>query len=528
MKLKLQLLLFISFIAQPSWSTTQPINPSNACPKALVTDSNINNSLNPVETLLLEFSNELLPNFEDPIQEVLFRIYALFHFDPGKRDYLQKYITNTINEAKKYQHLLPYKKSFRRFQISSPSNSVKTMRPLSFIESPLRGCIGNDCSTSTYTEIAFHPNYYYFTLTNQMGISKGHITVVLGNARYEHEETTIRVAFIDKVQNVSTEDLPLMIEAIRQSVLEHGYILALPHPLDEHRVLRGKVLHKDSQYNEHITISVSKSIRSFLKDHISVLKEQPLKDFHPHAYPSQINLPQDTGFSRADIGLLLFPIKPLEKPLADNVSRGSVIFPRKTQQHIEASALHVYLASLSKNSSLPPLYLAHLLLYSPDEIRRLDIFQKLILDVLKQVEKKDLYELFLNTVLKMDISTTSLLAQAYMDIYNTSLFTYEEKDNIRTSVLHFALKTIHPKQKEMITLLLDLGANVNARDITHDTSLHNAIRNGLDIDIIVLLLDYRADVNAKIDFKTPLSLAKAKDNQELIELLLERGAKENI
>ena len=500
LKIKLWFLFFASFVLQ-TWSITQPIyasSPNKVCLAALISNSSsLKDRFYHVEDILLGFSNELLPRFRDSTQEALFRTYMQVYFGSKKRKPVQKYITSAINKARKYNHLLPYKKSFRRFQIKPPSSSSKTVRPLSFIEAPLRGCLGNDCSTNTYMEIAFHPNYYYFTLTDQAGISNGHITIVLGSARYRHVEKVVRVAFIDKVQNLSSEDLPLMIEAIRQSVLEHGYILALP-----------------DQLGDHIGISTSKVIRSFIKDHIPLLKQQALTDFYPHAYPSQIYPPKNIGFSRANIGLLLFPVKSLKGLLTNYVNRGMIIFPWSIQQHIEDSTLYDYLVALSQKSQQEPIFLANLLLHLPDKIKSLDVFQDLTFDVLKQVEKKDLYDLFLEAVINMDTYTTSLLVHEYGVNINTSIWFM--------SALHFALQAQHPKQKEMIAHLLDLGADVNAQDLKGASPLYNAIKNDLDMDIIMLLLDHKANINAKtFSGNTPLALARKKGDQTLITVLLE-------
>jgi hypothetical protein len=88
-------------------------------------------------------------------------------------------------------------------------------------EAPFRSCIGgSDCSSRTYLTKALDPNYQYFTLTDAEGYSSGHITVVLGSApgkaksripSLEHGSDERKLAFIDKIQNVPHEDLPIMI-----------------------------------------------------------------------------------------------------------------------------------------------------------------------------------------------------------------------------------------------------------------------------------------------------------------------------
>jgi ankyrin repeat protein len=61
---------------------------------------------------------------------------------------------------------------------------------------------------------------------------------------------------------------------------------------------------------------------------------------------------------------------------------------------------------------------------------------------------------------------------------------------------------------DIVKLLLNAKANVNARDVSGETPLHSAVRSGKD-DIVALLLDAKADPNARNNYGvTPLDLAK--------------------
>ena len=75
-------------------------------------------------------------------------------------------------------------------------------------------------------------------------------------------------------------------------------------------------------------------------------------------------------------------------------------------------------------------------------------------------------------------------------------------------------------------MLLDRGAEDNAKDKNGSTPLHIAVSNGQK-DIIELLIANGADVNArdKADH-TPLSLATNRGHTEIVELLLKYWAKE--
>ena len=117
--------------------------------------------------------------------------------------------------------------------ISDNTTFQRTIRHLSLMESPFRSCLGgSDCASRTYLTKALDPNYHYFTLTDETGYSSGHITIVLGTANKGSQE--VQVAFVDKVQNIDNKDIAILIEGVRRSVEEKGYLLALPKDLGGH------------------------------------------------------------------------------------------------------------------------------------------------------------------------------------------------------------------------------------------------------------------------------------------------------
>ncbi len=100
-----------------------------------------------------------------------------------------------------------------------------TVRALSVQESPFRGCLGGDCSSNLSFLKALDPDFLYFTLTDKEYKSSGHVTVVLGEASQEQTQKKVKVAFVDKIQNIPTLFLKPMLSAIHFGLKEHGYLL---------------------------------------------------------------------------------------------------------------------------------------------------------------------------------------------------------------------------------------------------------------------------------------------------------------
>lgn len=80
----------------------------------------------------------------------------------------------------------------------------------------------------------------------------------------------------------------------------------------------------------------------------------------------------------------------------------------------------------------------------------------------------------------------------------------------------------------MIELLLEYGADPNAKDSSGSTSLHTAAQDGHN-KIIQLLLEYWADPNSKDDSGlTPLHIAVKGKKVSTVKLLLDAGADKEV
>lgn len=76
---------------------------------------------------------------------------------------------------------------------------------------------------------------------------------------------------------------------------------------------------------------------------------------------------------------------------------------------------------------------------------------------------------------------------------------------------------------EMASLLINHGADVNAKQMHGVTPIHSAAHNGQS-NLIKLLVDHGADINSKMDDgKTPLSMAEEANFKETANLIRQLG-----
>ena len=102
------------------------------------------------------------------------------------------------------------------------------------------------------------------------------------------------------------------------------------------------------------------------------------------------------------------------------------------------------------------------------------------------------------------------------------------KNSAEETPLHIAVKK--KSNKGTIQALIEAGADLNAKERYYGrTPLHYAAINELPKAGLQLLIDAGADVNAKDgNGNTPLKEAKSCDYQEMVDLLIEHGAKESL
>jgi ankyrin repeat protein len=92
------------------------------------------------------------------------------------------------------------------------------------------------------------------------------------------------------------------------------------------------------------------------------------------------------------------------------------------------------------------------------------------------------------------------------------------------TALHIAVKE---GREALVQLLLEKGADANAESDDGQTALHIAVRDGHEA-LVQLLLEKGADANAKNKFEwTPLHRAAKEGHEALVLLLLEKGADAN-
>ncbi|KAM7158327.1 ankyrin repeat domain-containing protein 26 isoform 2-T3 [Molossus nigricans] len=87
------------------------------------------------------------------------------------------------------------------------------------------------------------------------------------------------------------------------------------------------------------------------------------------------------------------------------------------------------------------------------------------------------------------------------------------------------IQAVQSQQEECAAILLDHGADPNVADIGGNTALHYAVR-GENMAIVAKLLSCNANMEARNkDDLTPLSLAQSENKDQIVEILVKRGAR---
>ena len=428
------------------------------------------------------------------------------------------------------------------------------MRLLTLQESPFRGCLGKDCSTDSYFEKALDPAYLYFTLTDSELRSHGHITVVLGTAKNK-EDHTVKTAFVDKIQNIPNNRLIPMLEAIKQSLNEQAYKLALPEDID--------IWDMNDLSNEDSTIIfVQNKILPGLKNQLNSFK------------PEKTTLPFENGYSKAGLFLNLreFNLNQLIKAseidmLSLQLSNGFKIQPGKIhlpKKLDESFKIKDWLLRIIKSNNeedhlllitlLPELKKSHLLEENEAfnylqskienkslsfELRKQALFTLIKLHVYTIEEQKK--------ILKSNEWNPNLIKQLnfYFLVSWFSKFSKKEQTSLIGEMSNWKKARALGKKKFITMLsysLFDrnlfemalksnlstlLDKNILYGDGDH-TALTYAITNKWGLDTVKTLIEHGIPLELKnSEGWTPLIEAIRAENTELIKFLLKKGADPN-
>ena len=435
------------------------------------------------------------------------------------------------------------------------------LRALSLQESPFRGCLGGDCSTKNYFDLALDPNFIYFTLTDSQHRSSGHLTVVLGTAVNKKGES-IKTAFIDKIQNISNTQLLSVLEGVRLSLKELGYILGLPQQVGDHNGLS----------NESVTRGyVTSTILPYLNT--SLMGFEP----HPHSYNFK------TGYSRAYQKLEMLEFDGSIESTAV-ISAGEIHFPQKAPPSVSIQSVYAPILALQGSSKIEDQiqFLSNIIViikfpelgFSRETAREYmwSLIQDPNLDF--KLRKKALYTLIefelgfyttldlesLNSALKSFTKREQRLIIGEMSQWKESRQHYRRsfidhipnilaradiqilKDVLETPIWRLLLNvniqnnygdtvlilSIREGRTELAAALIEAGADVNIQGNDGDTALILSIEEGYT-ELATALIAAKADVNLhRIAGETVLMRAVTAGDIDIIKAVLDAGAHLNI
>lgn len=190
------------------------------------------------------------------------------HFQQLQRDLKIEFPTGLSKNENPSQNIQALEQDVLAGNFATKPTETIRVRSLSIQEAPFRSCLGgSDCSTRTYFSKALDPNYNYFTMTDSQSNSSGHVTVVLGGAKNPKTGLMEKIAYIDKLQNVPNQQIPIFLQAVAMSLAERGYKLGVPEDVGDHDGL-----------------SNMDTIRHYVANEIVPRLTEILTGFVPHAH----------------------------------------------------------------------------------------------------------------------------------------------------------------------------------------------------------------------------------------------------
>ena len=451
------------------------------------------------------------------------------------------------------------------------------LRALSLQESPFRSCLSRDCTTWMYFKLGLHPSFLFFTLTDEYNRSSGQITVVLGYAK-DRKGRWVKTAFVDNIHNVPLEKIVPMLEGIRLGLSEYGYRLALSgfteqvKKLSNEKIIRNYV---NKEILPHLTSSLNQFMismprlfnKSFYREYESIkmveFERLPVQKDHrftitPGEKYSANSIHEDLSiesFKQAFFELERSKTEEHQMNFLDNIPmfihepNAGPIIKKRLLNNIQDKEITF---SIRKRS------LYDLFSFFPSSISLK--FVNPLLNYFTEKERKEILgewytwtNIFTEQLKKDDVSLSFLeffIEKFGMDIFLSShpilnrIFVHTRIDTLKmlikkgfnvniklndgSSPLHLAANRTFfseeemPKVKAMIQLLINHGADINAREDKKNFSpLHLAVSaNSITTDIAKLLIENGADVNAKSsDGFTPRQLAKLFKHKKMVKLL---------
>ena len=428
-----------------------------------------------------------------------------YNSQPTRQDLSSDLLTDTLRTFEEEILKLPFKEV---------KTSLVRVRPLSIIESPFRSCLGGgDCSSQVYFEKALDPNFYYFTMTDEKHLSSGHVTIVLGEAR-DSTHTLVKTAFIDKIQNIDNKDLFVVLEAIRRSVEDKGFLLALPKSIGD---LNG--------------LSNTETTRSFVKTELlSQDKDQDedLRGFKPFKNDYDFN----KGFSRSHQSLALSVLKPIEDTEQGKFSLKHSYANIEAPEHLTIDVLTEDIMKLGESS------------YEKDLLQfialseRVNEFTKYRFDDKEYWQKIiDLFETTDSQKVKKQSFYALILLKGRIDLADRSNFSSELWQHILGEVIQWgkSSKTLRKNTWEAwandsstdSSLQKEIGSFIEAPWFNKDSAFVWASKYG-HVDVVERLLREGAHVNTKdSDENTALIWASVNGHADVVERLLREGAHMN-
>ena len=187
---------------------------------------------------------------------------------------------------------------------------------------------------------------------------------------------------------------------------------------------------------------------------------------------------------------------------------------------LKLESKHQFADDLLHAQNMSQAQIDDLILQNKDQVNKYDVAIQHLRNII------DVKGLIRDAIIDDDVEKLELFLGLGGNVNATFTFVYYFDVSYNETPLHFAAWAGH---KEIAKILLLNGADINGRDDSQNTPLHGVAHSRLSAEMVSFLVQNGANVNAvNIHKDTPLIIAASYGNPEIVGILMKNGARKDL